>query len=233
MGKIKLDARLSAVASLVRLNSRVADIGTDHGYLLAWLIENGISPCGIAADINKGPLDNARKTFDEAGMSDKVELILSNGLENIPENSCDDIVLAGMGGNLITDILSACPWIYNENLHIVAQPMSHGEVLREFYVKNGFEILEEKTATDGKRLYCVISAVYTGEEAKRDLSYIYLGKLTENTDETTEKYIHKILNALEKKHSALTKAGKKDEENIGQIITAIKRKITEAYDGNS
>ncbi len=232
MSKIKLDARLSAVASMVRNGSRVADIGTDHGYLLAWLIENGVSPGGIAADINKGPLENARKTVIEGGISDKVSLILSDGLKNVPENSCEDIVIAGMGGNLITDILSACPWIYNKNLHIIAQPMSHGEVLREFYVKNGFEILCEKTATDGKRIYCVISAVYTGEVTERDISYMYLGKLTENSDEITIKYINKILAALEKKYYALKTTGKEDEKKFCEIITSIKRKIKEAYNGN-
>ncbi len=232
MGKIKLDARLSAVASLVRINSRVADIGTDHGYLLAYLIENGICPSGIAADINKGPLENAERTVVDAEIYDRVELILSDGLKNVPEGSCDDIVLAGMGGNLIADILSSCPWIYDERIHIVAQPMSHGEVLREFYVKNGFEILREKSVADGKRLYCVISAVYTGVRAEHDPSYIYLGRLTENKDETTKRYITKILIALEKKHSALISAGKEDEGGLGEIITSIKNKVTEAYDGN-
>lgn len=232
MSKIKLDARLSAVASLVRKGSKVADIGTDHGYLLTWLIENGVSPCGIAADINKGPLENAKRTVIDAGIYDKVELILSDGLKNVPEGSCDDIVIAGMGGNLIADILSSCPWICNKDLHIVAQPMSHGEVLREFYVKNGFEILEEKTATDGKRLYCIISAAYTGIKAERDPSYIYLGRLTENKDEITKKYIDKILTALEKKHSALKNAGKEDESGLGEVITSIKKKIKEAYNGN-
>ena len=232
MGKIKLDARLSAVASLVRKNSRVADVGTDHGYLLTWLIENGICPGGIAADINKGPLENARRTVTEAGIADRVELILSDGLKNIQSGSCDDIVLAGMGGNLITDILSACPWIYDEKLRIIAQPMSHGEVLREFYIKNGFEILEEKTATDGKRLYCVISAAYTGERYERDLSYAYLGRLTENKDEITKKYTEKILTALEKKYTALMSAGKEDTDNLEKIITSVKKKISEAYYGN-
>lgn len=232
MSKIKLDARLSAVASFVRRNSRVADIGTDHGYLLAWLIENGVSPCGIAADINRGPLENARKTVIDAGIYDKVELILSDGLKNVPEGSCDDIVIAGMGGNLIADILASCPWIYNKDLHIVAQPMSHGEVLREFYLKNGFEILGEKTATDGKRLYCVISAVYTGAKIEREPSYIYLGRLTENKDEISKKYVEKNLSALEKKYAALMNAGKEDENNLGEIIASIKSKIKEAYNGD-
>ena len=175
---------------------------------------------------------NAKRTVIDAGISDMVELILSDGLKNVPENSCDDIVLAGMGGNLIADILSDCPWIYNENLHIIAQPMSHGEVLREFYINNGFEILKEKTVADGKRLYCVISAVFTGAVTAKDKSYIYLGKLTENRDETTKKYIDKILSALEKKHSSLVNAGKDDMSNLGEIIFCIKNKISEVYNGN-
>ena len=232
MGKIKLDARLSAVASFVRQGSRVADIGTDHGYLIAWLIENGISPCGIAADINKGPLDNARKTVLDSGISDKVELILSDGLKEIQLNTCDDIVIAGMGGNLIRDILSACPWIYNKNLHIIAQPMSHGEVLREFYIENGFKILREKIATDGKRLYCVISAVYTGEVHKKDVSYKYLGELTENNDELTKEYIDKIIFALEKKYNALVEAGKEDQTDLEAVISSIRSRLAEVYNGN-
>lgn len=233
MGKIRLDARLSAVASLVRKGSRVADIGTDHGYLVAYLIENEISPSGIAADLRDGPLGNAKQTVIEQGISDKVELILSDGLKKIRENSCDDIVIAGMGGNLIADILGACKWIYNGALNIVAQPMSHAEVLREFYINNGFEIKEEKTATDGKRLYCVMSAVYTGKQEEKDISYIYLGELLKNEDDTTKDYIEKMLFTLEKKYNALIGAKKEDTENLREIISQIKKKITEAYNGNS
>ncbi len=232
MGKIKLDARLSAVASLVRKGSRVADIGTDHGYLVAYLIENGISPCGIAADLREGPLNNARQTVIEQGISDKVDIILSDGLKKIPENSCDDIVIAGMGGNLISEILEACDWIYNGSLNIVAQPMSHAEVLRYFYINNGFEIKEEKTVTDGKRLYCVMSAVYTGKKEEKDISYIYLGELLNNRDNITKLYIEKLIHTLEKKYNALVCANKEDTENLGEILLQIKEKFTEAYNGN-
>lgn len=222
---IKLDARLSAVASLVRVGARVADIGTDHAYLVTYLIKKGICPNGIAADLRKGPLENARQTVIEAGLTEKVELILSDGLENIKENSCDDIVLAGMGGNLIAEILSKAQWIKNENINIVAQPMTHAEVLRQFFIDNGFEILKEKTATDGKRLYCIMSARFNGRADKHDISYIYTGRLFDNNDEITYKYIDKMLITLEKKHSALVAAGKSDDDNLGEIISGIKAKM--------
>lgn len=222
---IKLDARLSTVASLVREGVRVADIGTDHAYLVAYLIKKGVCPCGIAADLRKGPLENARQTVIEEGLSDKVELILSDGLENIEENSCDDIVIAGMGGNLIAEILSKAQWIKNENINIVAQPMTHAEVLRQFFIDNGFEIAEEKTATDGRRYYCVMSAHYTGLCKQHSISYIYTGQLFENNDEITYRYIDKMLTTLKKKHSALMSADKADEENLGGIIAEIEENM--------
>lgn len=222
---IKLDERLKTVASMVREGSRVADIGTDHAYLIAYLIEKGICPRGIAADLRKGPLENARQTVIEAGLTDKVELILSDGLQKIKENSCDDIVLAGMGGNLIAEILSKAQWIENENINIVAQPMTHAEVLRQFFLDNGFEILKEKTATDGRRCYCTMSARYTGQAQKHGISYIYSGQLFENNDEITFRYIDKMLSTLKKKHSALMSAGKTDDENLGAVIDEIEEKM--------
>ena len=164
MSRIKLDTRLSMVASLVPASNVVADIGTDHAYLLCHLIEKGVTPKGIAADINKGPLENARQTVIDCGISDKVELILSDGLQNVPENSADCIVLAGMGGILISEIIEKALWLQNPAVTIVAQPMTHAEVLRKFFCDNGFVIIKEKTATDGKRYYVSMSAVYIGEK---------------------------------------------------------------------
>ncbi len=218
---INIDTRLSMVASLVREGARVADIGTDHAYLLTYLIQNETSPFGIAADLRKGPLDNARLTVISEGVADKVELILSDGLQNIKENSCDDIVLAGMGGNLIADILSRAQWIKNENINIVAQPMTHAEVLRQFFASNGFEITKEKTATDGRHYYVAMSARYIGDVKQHGISYIYTGRLFENNDPITYKYIEKILNTLKKKYNALLSAGKTDPDSLGEIIKEI------------
>ena len=221
MSKIKLDDRLSKVAGLVRNGKRVADIGTDHGYLVAYLVENGICPEGIAADLRKGPLENARQTVIQQGLSDKIRLILSDGLMNIPKESCDDIVIAGMGGNLIAEILDKAPWVKNENIHIVAQPMTHAEVLRQWFIDNGFEIVKEKTATDGKRYYCVISAAYTGASEPHGLSYIYTGEIKPETD-TDINYLRKILTAMSKKYNALMSADKEDNDNLKEIIDEIK-----------
>lgn len=226
MSKIKLDDRLSAVASLVRHGKRVADIGTDHGYLVAYLVENGICPSGIAADLRKGPLENARQTVIQQGLTDIIELILSDGLENIPESTCDDIVIAGMGGNLIAEILEKAPWVKNDRLNIVVQPMTHAEVLRQYFIDNGFKITKEKTATDGKRYYCVISASFTGGKTEVTPSYIYTGEIKPETDSDI-KYLRKILTALTKKYTALMSANKADNDNLKEIIDEIKTLLGE------
>ncbi len=225
MSKIKLDKRLLSVASMVKKGSVVADIGTDHAYLLCYLLENEICEKGIAADLRKGPLENARQTVIASGLNEKVELVLSDGLQNIKENSCDTIVIAGMGGILISEILEKAPWVKNKNIHIIAQPMSHSETLREYFVKNGFKILKEKTSTDSKHYYCVMSAVYTGEKQEKSPAYYYLGELLSNSDETTKIYIEKMLTSLKKRNDALIKCGKEDvllNETVKEIETEIK-----------
>lgn len=226
MSKIKLDKRLSSVSSMVKKGSVVADIGTDHAYLLCYLLENGICERGIAADLRKGPLENARQTVVASGLSEKVELVLSDGLENIKENSCDTIVIAGMGGILISEILEKAPWVKNKSIHIIAQPMSHSETLREYLVKNGFEILEEKTSTDGKHYYCAMSAVYVGKTEEKTPAYYYLGELLLNNDETTKIYIEKMLTSLKKRNDALIKCGKEDVL-LNETVKEIEQKIKE------
>lgn len=221
MSRIKLDQRLLSVASLVRKGSVVADVGTDHAYVVAYLIENGISEKAIASDINKGPLENARQTLIAQGITDRVKLVLSNGLENLEENCCDDIVIAGMGGILIAEILEKAAWIKNENIHIVTQPMTHAEILRKWLCESGFVINREVASTDGKRLYVTISASYTGERNKKSEGYYYVGELVANSDELSEKYINKTLLSLRKKYFAQKNAGIEDKEGLGDIISEI------------
>lgn len=231
MGKIRLDSRLSAVASLVRQGSVVADIGTDHAYLLAYLLQEGKIKNGIAADLRKGPLENARKTLVDCGLIENVSLVLSDGLDKIKRGDCNDIAIAGMGGILIKEILERTPWVYDEDVHIVAQPMTHGEVLRKFFIENGFVIDKELAATDGKRHYCIISATYNGEKRVAENWYTYVGELINNNDEISEMYISKIILTLEKKLDAIKKAGVDDNDNIEETIALIKQKFSEVKNG--
>ncbi len=225
MNKIKLDSRLKSVASLVRKGSVAADVGTDHGYVAVYLLENGICERAIASDLRTGPLENARQTVLLHNLEDKIELILSDGLLNIKENSCTDIVIAGMGGILISEILEKAPWVKNKEINIVAQPMTHAEVLRKWLILNGFRIEKEVSSTDGKRLYVAFNAKYTGEKLKKSEAYYYVGELYKNEDEISKKYINKLLFYLERKHEAQKSAGIEDKENLENLISEIRALI--------
>ena len=231
MGKIKLDSRLSAVADFVREGKTVADIGTDHAYLLAYLLQQGIIEKGIAADLRKGPLENARKTLIESDQLEKVNLILSDGLDELKKGDCEDIVIAGMGGILIKEILERTPWVFDKNIHIIAQPMTHAEVLRRFFLENGFKILEESSATDGKRYYCIISAQYDGVKRDAEEWYTYVGELIKNSDNVSQTYIEKTLATLEKKLDALKNAGVEDIDTLAHTVATLKHKIMEVNNG--
>ena len=104
---MKLDSRLMAIANLVRKDKIFADIGTDHAYLPVYLVENGIINKAIAADLRIGPLENAKLAVDSYNYSDKIELRLSDGLDNFKANEVEEIAVAGMGGLLISSFIAS------------------------------------------------------------------------------------------------------------------------------
>lgn len=209
---VKLSKRLLMVAGMVRNGSVIADIGTDHAYLPVYLIQNGICPNAIAADLREMPLKNARATVSENGLSNKVRLILSDGLDGIPESSADDITLAGMGGDLIHDILSRIEWIKNESIRIIAQPQTHSEKVRLFFMENGFKIISEDACIDDDRNYICMCAEYTGEIKEYEFGYEYFGRLPECENEYAKEYLLHQKNRLIKRADGLRIAGQNADE---------------------
>ena len=100
-----LTPRLQLIYDIIPQCNTVADIGTDHGYIPISAVSKGICKYALAMDVNQGPLDAARKNTVKYGVADKVETRLSNGLENLQKGEADVIVIAGMGGPLIGEII--------------------------------------------------------------------------------------------------------------------------------
>ncbi len=207
---IYLTPRLSAAASLIKGGGIVADIGTDHGYLPVYLIQSGKIERAIAADIGKMPLENAAKAVSQYGLSDKIELRLSDGLNSFSENEADEIIFAGMGGTLIAEKLKEIPWTRNKNLHFVFQPQSRAEDLRGFLYANGFEIGKELATHEGNRYYIAFDAYYTGNYYDFTVADCFLGKLPKTED--AKIHIKKQVNRLQKRYDATKEFGKADNE---------------------
>lgn len=166
--KIPISKRLLCCAQFVPEGARVADIGTDHGYLGIYLLENGTAAHVTACDLRPLPLQKARENAVRFGQTEKMEFLLSDGLEKLPPDRADTIVCAGMGGDLIVRILSACEWIKDEKYLLILQPQSAGQALRLWLAENGFLMQRETLVQDSGFLYTVLTVRWDGE--RRTLS---------------------------------------------------------------
>ncbi len=191
-----LNNRLKACALMVRKGARVVDIGTDHAYLPIWLVQNNIVKSAIAADINEGPLNIARQNIAKYSLSDKIETRLSNGLEKINKDEVDDIVIAGMGGELISNILSKASWLKDSSKNLILQPMTTSKELRIFLKNENYKIYKEETVTSEKRVYTIINARYTKEQIIVNKLYPYIGKLDVPLSMESKEYIKREINNI-------------------------------------
>ncbi len=212
---LNLSERMLMAARMVRRGNAVADIGTDHAYLPAYLVLNGISPKALACDVRKGPLDNARKTVDHYGIANEITLRLSDGFDEIEPFEADDFIMCGMGGTLMEELVSRAYWLKDASKRIIVQPQSHAEDIRRFFVQNGFEILFEDACIDGGKLYCAIAAEYTGKIIEKSVSYIYTGELPKSRKPEAKLYLENILSRLKIKHEAERLHG--SAENAGYL----------------
>ena len=170
-----LGARLSCALPYVTRGGRVIDVGTDHAYLPIALVQEGICERALACDINQGPLDSARENICAAGLSGKIQTRLTDGLHGTQDFCADDVLIFGMGGELIVRILSEAPWVKNGKIKLILQPMSRASVLRKYLAENGFAILDECLTFEDK-YYQIIAARYCGKNSDLDERELLIGK---------------------------------------------------------
>ena len=195
--KIPISARLQACCNFVLPGDRVADIGTDHGYLGIWLLEQGIASSIIAADIVPGPLSAAKKNAAKYGFADRMEFYLSDGVQSIPRDF-NTMVCAGMGGDTMVSILSAAPWLQDSRYRLVLQCQSKTPLLRKYLSDHGWRITEETTLKDGRFIYTVMEVYYEPDYPRLSEAECYFPPaLLENPSEFTAEYYRRIVEGLQ------------------------------------
>lgn len=229
---MKLTDRLLKIASLVSDGKKIADIGTDHGYIPVYLLKEGKVPFAVLADVNKGPLDNAHKEVIQNNLLDKVDLRLGSGIEILEIGEVEEVIIAGMGGILISELLEAKKEVAHNVEKLILQPMQAQEELRYYLLNNGYEILKEVLVREDFRIYEIIVAKYTGKNTIiEDEIYYEVGiKLLENKDSLFNDFIKKkiktyssIVNKLEGKNGeAIDKKRKESEVAIKKLENLIK-----------
>ena len=199
---MKLSKRLQTIADFVKKDAVVADIGTDHAHIPIYLIENNIIDKAYACDINKGPLEKAKENIANFGVSKNIVLRLSNGLDKMSNKEVDTIIIAGMGGELIIDILNRGKVFFDKKNTFILSPHTKTDEVRDYLIRNGFKIIKEDMCIDEGKFYTVMEVRYTENTVMYSEAELLYGK-----------YL------IENKHPVLLRFLKKEEEKYINILS--------------
>ena len=193
---LPISPRLLECAGFVSPGDRVADIGCDHGYLSIYLLQKGIASSVIASDINKGPLESARRNAQKYGVVDNISFYLSAGVEKLPRDF-DTLICAGMGADTMISILDAAPWLKDTQYRLILQCQSKAPLLRQYLSANGWRITEESVLRDGRFLYTVMEVCWEpGYPKLTPAQWYFPPAMLENPGEETAEYYHQVLKKL-------------------------------------
>ncbi len=235
MSSIQLTKRLLRIADMVPRGTFLADIGTDHAFLPIYLLENSIIERGIAADIVDGPLKIAEKNIKAHNLEDKLMVVKSDGLVNVEAFTPQTVVIAGMGGETIYEILRVSEFARACSPLFLLQPMTHIEVLRNYLLKSGFSILDEQVIREEHRFYVIISARFLEKQQhyfnSEDFNEICeLGAITPNSCEDARDYLIWKKETLKRNIDALKNSSNSKEkaQAFSKIVFEIDRRL-ESY----
>ena len=200
---MKLSKRLQTIADFVKKGAIVADIGTDHAHIPIYLIKNNIISKAYACDINAGPLEKAKENINYYGVKN-IELRLSNGLEKLKTDEADTVIIAGMGGELIIDILDRGQGFFDKKNTFILSPHTKIEEVRNYLLRKGLKILKEDMCIDEGKFYTVMEV-----------------KCIENKEMYSEAELLYGKYLIENKHPVLIRFLKKEEAKYISILSNI------------
>ena len=209
---VRISDRLRTFAHMCEKGAVVADIGTDHGYLPIYLVQEGIARSAIAMDLRKGPLDKAKKHICDNCLEDRIQTRLSDGLEKLSANEADIITICGMGGRLIADIVTKGMNVITRNTTLIVSPQSEVGDFRHFLVSQRLVVDDEKMLKEDGKYYFIIKCRKSDENVYSEYSetqYQYGWKLLENKDKTLYEYLIKE----KETNDGISNSLKKDESN--------------------
>jgi tRNA (adenine22-N1)-methyltransferase len=226
-----LRERLRSALPYVRPGARIADVGTDHAHLPIYLVGNGICSFAVASDVGEGPIARARCEVELYGLTEKIETLLTDGLQGIEPYGVEDVLIFGMGGELITQILEAAPWICRPGIRLILQPMTHAFDVRDWLSAHGFRILHECLTREEFRVYQTLCAEYDGVARSLSAEDRLLGRANrERGGETFCYWLDKLIESYRVRRDGKRKSGTdcSEEETVLQMLEAQLRAATAA-----
>jgi tRNA (adenine22-N1)-methyltransferase len=216
--------RLESIGKLVDPVESIIDVGTDHGYLPIYLINKGIVKTIIASDINRGPVEKARQNIIKDNVQDKIQCRLGGGLTTVKHGEVNATVIAGMGGNLIKDILEESFDLIKTMEYLILQPVQNPEVLRKYLYENNYIILDEELCYDEGKYYEIIKAKYD-ENAQliygTEVFYLIGEKLIAKKHSLVKEYIYFRINKYENILEFIQDEGDSSTQRKKQLINYV------------
>lgn len=215
---MQLSKRMELLASKVTEGHRLADIGTDHGYIPIALVQRGKIPSAIAMDVNRGPLERAQEHIRACGLDTYIETRLSDGLHKLTSGEADTVLIAGMGGMLMSRILEeGSPCLYTVK-ELILQPQSEIYLVREWLYDNGFHIAEEDIIEDDGKYYPMMKAVHGSAEKLKPSESVYGMVKIQKSPEVLMEYLKKRLAKDKEIMGCLRHAGREDSERMAMLV---------------
>lgn len=200
------------------MGAKVIDVGTDHGHIPVFLAKNGISNHITATDINIGPLSRARELADEYGVSDKMNFVLTDGLQGANQDA-DTIIIAGMGGETIIGILEAAPWVRENGVKLILQPQSKISELTLWLAENSYAIVDCELVCEREKYYIImeVTAGITDVSLASDELYVY-GLLLDKHDPLLPEYLEILMRRQRHIIESLGNSDNKEQLEHGQLM---------------
>ena len=212
--ELELDERLKLAASYVRPGAVFADVGCDHGRLSVWLMQKQGASHGYACDIRPQPLEKARQLIAKKQLADKVTPVLTDGLVGMAGKGITDVVIAGIGGEVLSHIVEEAEFLREPSVRVILQPQSKEHLLRKTLYRLGYRIEEEKTVYSGRFLYTVMVASYCGDCREVDDLFAYTGLLPLEKCENNMEKLRRTAATLREIAANMKNSPEKQEEFI-------------------
>ena len=217
-----MSRRMQKLASLVTEGNRLADVGTDHGYIPIALVQAGKIPSAIAMDVNRGPLARAEAHIREAGLATYIETRLSDGLRELGAEDADTVLIAGMGGMLILRILTEGTPHLSGVEELILQPQSDVYRVRDWLQKHGYRVETEELVEEDGKYYPMMRAV-RGQERRMEQAELYYGKAeVQRSPEVLRSYLETKLQEGQRILLKLEANGKEDTVRAQEIKESMK-----------
>ena len=222
MKQITQSPRLQLIASLVPQGARPVDVGSDHAYLPVYLVQNGRVREAYATDVNEGPIRRAEKNIKEAGLSHCIKTRKCDGLDGVEDFAPDTVIVAGMGGELIANILDQSSYVQQKSPLLILQPMTQAAHLRTYLLANGFDVISEHLLPEAHRMYQIIVCRYAAMPKRTPTPLQALvGEKTQN-----DPHVPALLSKIKAQYAVIIKG----KQSAGQDTTEEEQLIKDIID---